>query len=313
MNKAFVLGAGLGTRLKKLTENIPKPMIPVFGKPLIEFAFDHLIDAGFGQFIVNTHHNAEAYTEHFTNRTYKEKPISFVYEPILLDTGGGIDNVANLLSPDPFIVYNGDILTDLPLDDLIKAHNNNDNLVTLALRSTGQAKHIALENNEVIDIRNMLGTDKSGTHLFTGIYACSPSFLNYLEHNKKHSVITIFLELIKNGLLGGTIIDEGQWWDLGTRDAYLDAHRTIPKSAFPSYQKSLKNYQNNKEIRFDCEQNIIADEASHIAEDATIESDTNIINSVIWSGAKVSKGSILKRCVVRNEQIAEGKLENLDI
>ena len=59
MNKAFVLGAGLGTRLKKLTENIPKPMIPVFGKPLIEFAFDHLIDAGFGQFIVNTHHNAE--------------------------------------------------------------------------------------------------------------------------------------------------------------------------------------------------------------------------------------------------------------
>ena len=85
-------------------------MIPVFGKPLIEFAFDHLIDAGFGQFIVNTHHNAEAYIEHFTNRTYKEKPISFVYEPILLDTGGGIDNVANLLSPDPFIVYNGDIL-----------------------------------------------------------------------------------------------------------------------------------------------------------------------------------------------------------
>ena len=81
--------------------------------------------------------------------------------------------------------------TDLPLDDLIKAHNNNDNLVTLALRSTGQAKHIALENNEVIDIRNMLGTDKSGTHLFTGIYACS-LFSNYLEHNKKHSVITIF-------------------------------------------------------------------------------------------------------------------------
>ena len=58
MNKAFVLGAGLGTRLKKLTENIPKPMIPVFGKPLIEFAFDHLIDAGFGQFMWTNIHLA---------------------------------------------------------------------------------------------------------------------------------------------------------------------------------------------------------------------------------------------------------------
>ena len=57
-------------------------MIPVFGKPLIEFAFDHLIDAGFGQFIVNTHHNAEAYTEHFTIE-HTRKPISFVHEPIL--------------------------------------------------------------------------------------------------------------------------------------------------------------------------------------------------------------------------------------
>ena len=59
MKKAFVLGAGLGSRLKKLTEKIPKPMIPVFGKPLIEYSFDHLIQSGIEEFIVNTHHNAK--------------------------------------------------------------------------------------------------------------------------------------------------------------------------------------------------------------------------------------------------------------
>ena len=313
VKKAFVLGAGLGTRLNKLTEQLPKPMIPVFGKPLIEFAFDHLIDAGFEKFIINTHHEAKAYKEYFKTEKYRDKPLTFVHEPLLLDTGGGIDNVSNILKPDPFIVYNGDILTDLPLNDLIEAHNANNSLVTLALRSTGKAKHIALEDNKITDIRNMLESGKEGTHMFTGIYACSPKFLNYLKHDTKHSVITVFLELIKDGLLGGTIIDTGEWWDLGTREAYLEAHRVISKSEFPSYFNNSERSSFSEISESFISKNIKIDKSSYIAKSAIIDQDTEIINSIVWPGAKVSKGSILKRCVVRNGQIAKGKLENEDI
>jgi mannose-1-phosphate guanylyltransferase len=313
VKKAFVLGAGLGTRLKKLTEKLPKPMIPVFGKPLIEFAFDHLIDAGFEEFIINTHHEAKAYKEYFKTEKYRDKPLTFVHEPILLDTGGGIDNVSNILKPNPFIVYNGDILTDLPLNDLIDAHNANNYLVTLALRSTGEAKHIALEDNRITDIRNMLHSGKEGTHMFTGIYACSPEFLNYLKHDEKHSVITVFLELIKNGLLGGAVIDVGEWWDLGNRDAYLDAHNVLSKSEFPSYFNNLERSSDSEILKSFIGKNIKIDKSSHIAKSAIIDQDTEIINSIVWPGAKVSKGSILKRCIVRNGQIAKGKLENEDI
>ena len=84
MNKAFVLGAGLGTRLGKLTECIPKPLIPVFGKPLIEFAFEHLINSGISGFVVNTHHKADAYHDHFPDgmkSTCWEQAVALITSP----------------------------------------------------------------------------------------------------------------------------------------------------------------------------------------------------------------------------------------
>ncbi len=316
MNKAFVLGAGLGSRLKKLTEKLPKPMIPVFGKPLIEYAFDHLNESGIDQFIVNTHHRAQAYTDHFKNNHYNKTPITFRHEPALLDTGGGIDNVSDLLSPDPFLVYNGDILTDLPIINLLNHHTANNNVVTLALRTKGTSKHIALDSNAgtVTDIKNLLNSGNFGTHQFTGIYACNPKFLKYLKHKEKHSVIPVFLKLIQEKLLGGTVIDDGNWWDLGTRTNYLEAHKILSESNFPHYltgekNDSKKNYSKESQIAPDAK----IDKASYIGKGASIGSGTNIINSIIWPNSKVAPESQLVRCVVRHGQIAKGKLENIDI
>lgn len=316
VKKAFVLGAGLGSRLKKLTEKIPKPMIPVFGKPLIEYSFDHLIQSGIEEFIVNTHHNAKIYTRHFENGYYRQKPISFVHEPELLDTGGGIKNVSELLHSDPFIIYNGDILTDLPLKSLINEHRDNKFLATLVLRSNGEAKHIAInENNrKITDIRNSLNSNNEGTHQFTGIYACSENFLTYLKQEKKHSIIPVFLDLIKEQLLGGVVIDEGEWWDLGTRNSYLDAHKKIPMSVFPDYiyqsnEPLIDSSSNGSNIHESC----FIDKSSFIGENSVIEANTRIINSVIWPGAKIIEGASLKRCIVRHKQTAKGKLENEDI
>ena len=129
--------------------------------------------------------------------------------------------------------------------------------------------------------------------MFTGIYACSPEFLNYLKYDEKHSVITVFLELIKNGLLGGAVIDVGEWWDLGNRDAYLDAHNVLSKSEFPSYFNNLERSSDSEILKSFIGKNIKIDKSSHIAKSAIIDQDTEIINSIFWPGAKVSKGSIL--------------------
>ena len=311
MNKAFVLGAGLGTRLGKLTECIPKPLIPVFGKPLIEFAFEHLFRHGITEFVVNTHHKADAYHDHFQEGIYSGAPITFCHEDLLLGTGGGIDNVSSLLAEATFMVYNGDILTDLPLDPLLKTHASGNHVATLVLRSSGPDLHVAFDpvNGTVTDIRNLLRTGSHGTHQFTGIYACSPEFLEHLQHGKEHSVIPVFLKLIETGALGAVVIDDGQWWDLGTPESYLEAHLEISGSGFPSY---LAEHAGKWKEHFTPSASIAPDAdidcASHIGTGAVIGAGTIIRNSIVWPYAEVGPGVNLTRCVVRS---AESIHENL--
>ena len=197
MNKAFVLGAGLGTRLRPLTDQLPKPLIPVLHRPLVAYAFDHLLGAGVKQFIVNTHHLPEKYAETFPNGRYRNAPITFRHEPILLETAGGIANIADLVEDEPFLVYNGDVLTNLPLAPLLQAHAAGKNLVTLVLRSEGPALHVAFDaaSGRITDIHNRLETGSRVTFQFTGIYAVSPEFLGHLTPGKIESVIPIFLSL----------------------------------------------------------------------------------------------------------------------
>ena len=120
---AFVLGAGLGTRLRPLTERLPKPLLEIGGRPIISYAMDHLRNVGVDRFIVNTHHCPEAYAERFFDKQWRGVPIIFRHEPVLLDTAGGLKNIEDLLEEDETIFcYNVDVVTDLPLHQLRQAH-----------------------------------------------------------------------------------------------------------------------------------------------------------------------------------------------
>jgi mannose-1-phosphate guanylyltransferase len=310
VKKAFVLGAGLGTRLKSLTEFLPKPLIPVYQRPLISFAFDHLQRAGVGEFVVNTHHCAEAYAEHFPDSEYNGAPIRFRNEPVLLETGGGIDNVADLLAGDTFVVYNGDILTDLPLEDAFAAHRESGNVVTLVLRTDGPAQHIALDRDsgKVTDIRNMLGTGGEGDFQFTGIYICEPEFLDCLWHGEKHSVIHIFLELIRDGgKLGGVVVDGGNWWDLGCRETYLEAHLAIAGTGFPIYDRRAEPcwkvaVHGTAEIAASAS----IDGTSCVGAGAKVGDGAQLRGTLVWPGGEVAAGAELDHCIVRTGQVAGG-------
>src|SRR6059036_2757551 len=92
ITQAFVLGAGLGTRLRPLTDDLPKPLVPIFQKPLITFALDHLIGAGIGNFVINTHRLPQLFQQSFFEGSYRGCPVALLHEPDLLETGGGIKN-----------------------------------------------------------------------------------------------------------------------------------------------------------------------------------------------------------------------------
>ena len=152
---AFILGAGLGTRLRPLTEHCPKPLLPLGGRPVITHAMDHLMQIGIERFIVNTHHCPEVYGQKFPDNRWRGVPIVFRHEPVLLDTAGGLKNIEDLLEDEQTILcYNGDVIADFPLQKLVQYHLQNSPEVTLVLRSTGGPQNVVIdESGRVCDIR----------------------------------------------------------------------------------------------------------------------------------------------------------------
>jgi mannose-1-phosphate guanylyltransferase len=221
---AFILGAGLGTRLRPLTDQCPKPLLPLGGRPVITYAMDHLLGAGVDRFIVNTHHCPEVYDRYFPDRMWQGRPIIFKYEPVLLDTAGGLKNIEDLLHDDEAILcYNGDVISDLPLASLIGVHETMRPEATLVLRSEGPLLNVNInERGEVCDLRHALGNPGVQSCLFTGIYALETSFLRFIQAGRAESIIPIFLKRIveKPGFVRGVVIDDGQWHDIGSVEEY---------------------------------------------------------------------------------------------
>jgi mannose-1-phosphate guanylyltransferase len=222
------------------------------------------------------------------------------HEPILLETGGGLKNIAPWIGGRPLLIHNGDVFSTLPLEKLIAAHEASGRLVTLALRSEGDARHIALDpsGRTVTDIRRKLDR-ADGTHVFTGIYCIHPDFLARLPAGEKVSVIPAFLELAAAGELGAIVLDEGVWLDLGDRESYLKAHAVLDLA--PAIHPEA----------------IIARSAeitnSVIGPGSIVEDGAVIRNSVVWPGSKISANADLDGCIVCSGNPIEGKHRNADI
>lgn len=295
MTQAFILGAGLGTRLRPLTDRLPKPLVPLFHRPLAEWAIGACKKEGIHRFAINTHHLPEAW-ENFS----EENDITLFHEPVLLETGGGLKNIEEWMGNQPVLVHNGDIFSTLSLHLLMTAHQASGLPVTLAVRSVGEARHIALNHigDRVVDIREKLGK-ADGTHVFTGIYCVNPSFLQLLPKDEKISVIPAFLELVKEGKLGAVVLDDGLWLDLGERDSYLAAHRDL--NLGPAIHADA----------------LVAEgavvERSVVGPGAVIEAGARVVDSVIWAKGRISSSADLTRCIVCSEAPVSGRHENEDL
>jgi mannose-1-phosphate guanylyltransferase len=309
VRKAFVLGAGLGTRLRPLTNLVPKPLLPIFGKPLITFALDHLRQAGIEKFWVNSHHLPEKFAAQFPENEYNGTPVDLVYEADLLETGGAIKNIEHRIGDEPFIVYSGDILTDLAVDRLVEEHCSKDNDVTLALRITGFSAriHWCRETGRVVDLLGALGSGETGEFDFAGISVWNPSVFSRISRAARISFIPILAEWMKSGgKIGGLPLEESRWFNLGSRKEYLFAHRIIAQEGWvPEYLRG-----SSWPLRADPSAHISPESqiegASYVGARSAIERDVLLVDSILFPGSLIPRGTTLRSCVVAGVRIDPG-------
>jgi mannose-1-phosphate guanylyltransferase len=228
--KAVVLVGGEGTRLRPLTETVPKPLLPLVDRPILDHVLDHLVAHGVREVVMSSPYLEETFRPFLAGRR-GEPAITWVTEGEPLGTGGAIVSVLDRLGDEPFLALNGDILTDLDLTAMLESH-----------RSRGAAATIALHHVEDARPFGLLATDRDGRitefrekppdpvpgDINAGTYVLEPSALRgwppgtYLWIEGE-----VFPSLIENDVAMFGFGSDAYWLDLGTPEQYLRAHADL--------------------------------------------------------------------------------------
>jgi len=220
---AFILAGGKGTRMRPFTYEIPKPLIPVQGKPLLQHILDLLRKYEIRDVIISTGYMCDKIKEYFGNGSKFGFDITYVEEKEELGTAGAL-NLSRDLIKDAFLMFNGDVLTNIDLHDFIDFHSKNDGLATIALTPVNNPSRFGVA--DLKGDRIMKFIEKPKHHISNlinaGVYALEPEVLDYVPKGKAMMETDVFPKLADKGLLYAYPF-EGQWFDTGTHESYENA------------------------------------------------------------------------------------------
>lgn len=219
--KAFILAAGFGERLRPLTEHIPKPLLPLCGRPALDRVIERILTINPERIGINLHHKAFMIKEWLKGHPAKDK-IEIFHEDPILGTGGALKNAEDFLKDSLFIVHNSDIISDIDLEKALDFHLSNHYISTLIVHDFSEFNTLLIEDN----LFKGFNSSKKGDKLraFTGIALYNPEFLNFLSSGYS-SVTDAWLKAINEGHSIGVFDVTGSFWsDIGTPESYA---RTI--------------------------------------------------------------------------------------
>ena len=239
----MLLAAGLGTRLRPLTDRLPKALIEVGGVAILERVARTLIAAGADRLVINVHHFADLIREYVAARDgFGVETLVSVEEAEPLETGGGLLLAAPLLRRNaPFFLHNADILTDLPLRAMYAAHLESDGLATLAVMQRPTTRYL------LFDDLGLLGRadERKGLRLearpssgeihplaFAGVHVISPNIFDHLTERGAFSILDPYLRLVGEGMrIAPFRIDGHYWTDVGKPEELEEARRVAATAA----------------------------------------------------------------------------------
>ena len=231
--KAMIFAAGLGTRLKPFTDNHPKALAVVNGKPLLQRNIEYLKSFGIDEIVINVHHFADQIIEFLEENNYFGIEIIISDETDqVLETGGGLVKAKANFTED-FLVMNVDILTDLNLAEFIKAHQENKAIVSLAVSDRDSSRKLFFnEKNELKGWRNLKteeeikavdSLDNCKDLAFSGIHVISPVLFDKITEKGKFSIMKVYMDLMQTESIIGFDHSGGILIDVGRPESVLEA------------------------------------------------------------------------------------------
>ncbi|HPL94947.1 MAG TPA: nucleotidyltransferase family protein [Paludibacteraceae bacterium] len=236
--KAMIFAAGLGTRLKPLTDSMPKALVPINGKPLLEHVLLKLKQEGFTDIIINVHHFADQIVQFLAQNQHFGLNIAISDETQqLLETGGGIKKASWFFGNEPFLIHNVDILSNLPLAELVRFHSSKPNAAaTLVVSKRTTTRYLLFDNdmqmkgwtniqtNEIKSSYPQTITQACSEFAFSGIHVFSPALFPYFEaYPAKFSVIDFYIDVCGKAAVYGYVPTNLQLLDVGKIDSIQQA------------------------------------------------------------------------------------------
>jgi len=238
--KAMILAAGLGTRLKPLTDDRPKALVEIGGRTLLEIALTRLRSFGIREVIINLHHFADKVVDYLKAKDNFGIRIEISKEDVLLDTGGGLKKAAwffleNPQNDEPFVLHNVDVLSGIDIAAMAQFHKKFKALATLAVQERVTSRYLLFDGDSKLCGRRF-GSDETAEivrpsrHVkalaFSGIHVLSPRLLSKLTEEGPFSIITSYLRMATNGeRIMAFRCDKDYWRDLGKPDDLKKAER----------------------------------------------------------------------------------------
>jgi len=299
--KAMILAAGYGTRLRPVTYTMPKPIVPLAGRPLMGWAVEALLAAGISNFVVNLHHLPDAIERYLRDRYAGRARFEFSFEPEILGTGGGVRKVRPLLEGDSeFFLINGDTVQFPPYDALRAARGSRDALATLTLRHPPQGDRftpVYFEDDAITGF----GKGTGEALMFSGTHLISHRIFNHLPGKDFSGIVDeVYQPLIERGAerIAG-VVDDGLWFDIGTPQRYMTASRMLldlmvrGQLAVPSETRVAGDSLIN-----DSAQTTGTISRSIAGERSVIEG--SLTDTVVWDDCRIAPGAKLDGCIVAN-------------
>ena len=299
---AVILVGGKGTRLRPLTNSIPKPMLPVAGAPFLEHLLARIKAAGMTHVVLGTSFKAEVFEEHFGDGSHLGLEIEYVVEEEPLGTGGGIRNVLDHLRYDRAMVFNGDVLGGTDLNAVLKTHVEQEADVTLHLLRVSDPRAFGCVPTDAegrVSAFLEKTEDPPTDQINAGSYVFNRSVIEKIPAGRPVSVEReIFPALLESGARVFGHVDQSYWRDMGTPADFVRGSSDLVRGIAPS------------PLLDGCHGESLVDESSAIAGGALLLGGTvigrgveigggaRVEESVVFDGVQIEAGATVERCVI---------------